>query len=113
MFARASPAFLHIASKEHDNGVKVGICHAADPIGGVIRSGCAEDIRSGGHSLTKLFWKSQQRRVIKANSPQPIPCECDGDPSGIELARLDCLCGTDFGKDACQPCTSAYRVGKP
>ncbi len=112
MLPGASLAFLHIAGKEHDNGVKTGICHAPNPMIRMICPCGAEDIRSGGHSLMKLFRKSSQRRVINAKSLQAIPCKCDGDPSGIEVARPNCLCGTHFREDACQPGTGSFRIVK-
>src|SRR6266436_4767174 len=101
MLPRASLAFLHIAGKERDNGVKIGTCDAPDPVVWMIRAGCAQDVRSGGHSLTKLFRKSSQRLVIDAKSLQAIPRERYGHPPGIERARPNGLCGTYLRTDAC------------
>src|ERR1700687_6342449 len=112
MLPRASLAFVHIAGKEHDNGVKIGISPPPPPMIGMIRTRCAEDIRPGGHSLTKLFRESSQRRVIDTKSFQTIPCERHGDPSGVKFARSNRLCGTYFREDACQPGSGTLGAAK-
>src|SRR5258708_16897765 len=100
MLASASLSFRHIAGKENDNSVKIGICQASRPMIGMIGASYAEDIRPSGHPLTKLFRKSSQRHIIDAESLQAIPCEGDGYPSGIHLAHPNRLCSPHFREHA-------------
>jgi ribosomal protein S14 len=112
MLVSASLSFRHIAGKENDNSVKIGICQAPRPMIGMIGTRCAEDIRPSGHPLTKLFRKSSQRHIIDAESLQAIPCKGDGYPSGIELARPNRLCRPYFREHASQPGSAAFSMSK-
>jgi len=94
-------------------GVKTGICHAPNPMIWMICPCGAEGYSLGRPFLDEtLSGKVAKDRVINAKSLQAIPCKCDGDPSRIEVARPNCLCGTHFREDACQPGTGSFRIVK-